>query len=323
LTLKYNPIGTRIKNIREKKPVDLWFASGSIPAKACWYPHRPRFNQFYGRSQLLGAWRPWRRLGWRDAVEQVIDAAIYRAGYSGPTVAHPPGFSGATAKPGIPAATQDSQGGSRREYRDIARQMIEWAKAGAGFTHSSEVYPGTSIPKWAIKWPEHVMDVRPLIEAARYLEDQIMLGIGVPPELVKAGGAGSGYSGRSIPREAFLDGQQHIADAMLQIFVEQVVRPLVLWNFGPIPFQVSVKSLLHSQADAKTREQDHAQPDNLKRSDAAKDAWAKRQGRSPGSPPPGAQQQLEAQQAPPAPAFSLDKVLSIIQRVTERYARRV
>ena len=35
LTLKYQPIGVRIKNIREKQPVDLWFASGSIPAKAC------------------------------------------------------------------------------------------------------------------------------------------------------------------------------------------------------------------------------------------------------------------------------------------------
>ncbi len=336
LTTRHQPIGVRVKHIRDKEPVDLWFSSGTIPAKACWYPHRARFNQFYGRSQLIGAWRPWRRLGWRDAVEQVIDAAIYRAGYSGPTVAHPPGFSGATAKPGIPATTQDSQGNPRREYRDIARQMIEWAKAGAGFTHSSEVYSGTSIPKWSIKWPEHVMDVRPLIEAARYLEDQIMLGIGVPPELVRSGGTGSGYSGRSIPREAFLDGQQRIANAILHIFVEHVVRPLVLWNFGDVPFHIRCKSLLHSQAEAKRSEGDQAQqPDNLKRSDAAKDAWAKRQGRSPGQPPLSAQQQgqPEQAQATPQPAFSMpmysstlidpvqrDKVLEVVERVMRRRA---
>jgi hypothetical protein len=75
LTLDYHPVGVRIKNIREKQPVDLWFASGAVPAKAAWYPHRPRFNQFYGRSQLIGAWLPWRMLGWRDGIDQVVNAA--------------------------------------------------------------------------------------------------------------------------------------------------------------------------------------------------------------------------------------------------------
>lgn len=299
--LAYQPLGIRVKNIRERNPVDLWFASGAIPAKACWYPHRPRFNQFYGRSQLIGAWRPWRRLGWRDAVEQVIDAAVYRAGYSGPIVRHPPGFSGATAKTGIPATTQDSQGNPRREYRDVARQMIEWGKAGAGFTVSSEVYPGTNVPKWDIKQPDHVMDVRPLIEAARYLEDQIMLGIGVPPELVKPGGTGSGYSGRSIPREAFLDQQQRVADAMLQIFVEQVIHPLVLWNFGDVPFEVSCKPLLKTQTENK---QGQPQP--------------------PLPQPPPQQGQQQPQGGQPV-VMSLDpavreRVLSIVHRVIGRVA---
>jgi hypothetical protein len=320
LTLKYQPIGVRIKNIREKLPVNLWFSSGSIPAKACWYPHRPRFNQFYGRSQLLAAWRPWRRLGWRDAVEQVIDAAIYRAGYKGPVVRHPPGDSAAIAKSGIPATTTDSQGNPRRNNRDVARQIVEWAKAGAGFTLSSEQYPPTQGggDKWSIEWPDHVMDVRPLIEAAKYLEDQIMLGVGVPPELIKAGGTGSGYSGRSIPREAFLDRQQQIADAMLQIFVNQVVKPLVLWNFGDVPFEISCKSLLHSQAEAKQGTGDQNGPTDLKKSDAAKDAWARRKAADPG------------QARPPSPALQpamsitdeevRSRVLSVVQRAIRRAA---
>lgn len=316
LTHKYNPIGIRIKNIREKQPVDLWFASNNIPAKASWYAHRPRFNTFYGRSQFIGAWRPWRRLGWRDAVEQVIDAAVYRAGYRGPIVRHPPEDM-QTAQVGIPATRLDSQGHPRRSARDVARQLVEWAKAGAGFTLSSAQYPQAQGggKKWDIEWPEHVMDVRPLIEAARYLEDQIMLGIMVPPELVKAGGTGSGYSGRSIPREAFLDGQQKIADAMLQQFVEQVIRPLVLWNFGDIPFEISCKSILKSQAgDAEgNRPLDHG-PIDAKRSQAAKDAWAKRKINDPVEPQPG-------QPSPAgAPALSLspetrNRVLDIVKRV--------
>lgn len=314
LTLKYQGIGIRIKNIREKQPVDLWFASDSIPAKAAWYPHRPRFNQFYGRSQLIGAWRPWRRLGWRDAVEQVIDAAIYRAGYKGPVVRHPMEDM-QTAHVGIPGTQADGAGQPRRSARDVARQLVEWAKAGAGFTLSSAQYPASQGGgnKWDIEWPEHVMDVRPLIEAAGYLEDQIMLGIGVPPELVKAGGTGSGYSGRSVPREAFLDQQQRIADAMLQGFVEQVIKPLVLWNFGAIPFEVSCKPLLSSQAENKQGAVQEPLPQPTPNNAAASDTNN-----------PNNLQQSQTGQA----QFSIDsvttamreRVLSIVQRVLHRKA---
>lgn len=254
LTYEYQPVGVRVKNIRNNQPVDLWLASETVPAKACWYSHRPRFNSHYGRSQLMGAWRPWRRLGWRDGVEQVIDAAIYRAGYSGPTIRYPPGHSAQTAQTGVPATANTN----RRENRDVARQIGEYYKAGATIGLSSEKYP-TEMGggyKWDLERPEHVMDVRPLIDGAKYLEDQILYGIGVPPELIKAGGTGSGYSGRSIPRDAFLSSQQRLADAMLQMFVEQVLRPLVLWNFGGAAvFEVSCKSLLMTNADDKKGEQ--------------------------------------------------------------------
>lgn len=314
LTCEYRPVGVRIKNIREKEPVDLWLASERIPAKACWYAHRPRFGQLYGRSQLTGAWRPWRRLGWRDAVEQVIDAAIYRAGYKGPVVRHPPEDM-QTAQQGLPATRLDGAGHPRRSARDVARQIVEWAKAGAGFTLSSAQYPPAQGGgnKWDVDFPDHVMDVRPLIEAARYLEDQIMLGIGVPPELVKAGGTGSGYSGRSIPKESFLAGQQCVADAILQMYVEQVVRPLVLWNYGDVPFAISCKSLLKSQADDKQGQQQgqqQGQPENFNRSQAMKDSWARRK---------AAQGATHAQRGT-SPVLSLDpaqhdRVLDIVRRV--------
>ena len=316
LTDRHKPVGVRIKNIEDKDSVDLWLASGAIPAKAAWYAHRPKFNQFYGQSQLIGGWRPWRRLGWKDAVEQVIDAAVYRAGYKGPIVRHPMEDM-QTAKVGVPGTQADSAGNPRRSARDVARQIVEWAKAGAGFTLSSAQYTqaqGGGL-KWDIEWPDHVMDVRPLIEAARYLEDQIMLGIGVPPELVRTGGTGSGYSGRSIPREAFLDGQQRIADAMLQAFVEQVVRPLVLWNFSDVPFEVSCKSLLKTHAEDKSSQQAGAQgqPDNLRRSQAAKDAWQMRKINAPATAAaPGAPMSVDSEIG--------DHILSIVRRVLHRRA---
>lgn len=369
LTLNHSPVGIRIKNIRnapyQNQPnqsaydnydgvpvnrnnfrlepersdrpirgtgaIDLWFASGAVPAKAAWYPHRPRFNQLYGRSQLIGAWRPWRRLGWRDGVEQVIDAAIYRAGYRGPIVKHPIGDTAAVNKVGIPATTPDGGGLNRRNNRDVARQIVEWAKAGAGFTLSSEQYTPTQGggPKWEVDFPDHVMDVRPLLEGAHYLEDHIMLGVGVPPELLRSGGTGSGYSGRSIPREAFLEGQQHVADAILRCFVEQVVRPLVLWNFGAIPFDVQCKSLLQSQAGDKLGQEQQDGAKDLKKSDAAKDAWALRKANKTMSPI--GDNQVNAGNANNAPmsmgnphialgTADMSKVLEIARRVMQRRA---
>lgn len=328
LSLQYQPVGVRIKNIRNRPPVDLWFSNGRVPAKAAWYPHRPKYNAYYGRSQLIGAWRPWRRLGWRDGYEQVLDAAVYRAGYKGPIVKHPMEDM-QTSQSGIPATRTDGSGHPRRSARDVARQIVEWAKAGAGFTLPSTQYAPTQGggPKWDIEWPDHVMDMRPLIEGARYLEDQIMLGAGVPPELIRAGGTGSGYSGRSIPREAFLQGQQTIADAMLSVFVEQVIRPLVLWNFGDVPFTIRCKSLIETQLQMQQGEQGgqdkqggHGEigQKNLARSQAAKDAWKRRNankiGRGQaGAPSAGAQMGLNT-----SVEDMRDKVLAIIERVAKK-----
>lgn len=317
LTYCEQPVGIRVKNIKNKQPTDLWFASERIPAKAMWYPHRPKFGSFYGKSQLIGAWRPWRRLAWRDGTEQVIDAAVYRAGYKGPIVRYPPGHSAGTARGGVPSTTTDGNNLSRRENRDIARQIGEYAKSGATVVMSSEQYPQAQGggKKWEFEWPEHVMDVRPLIEEARYLEEQIMLGIMVPPELVKAGGTGSGYSGRSIPREAFLSGMQKIADAKLEIFVEQVLRPLVLWNFGDIPFEVQCKSLLLTQADDRQGEEEQG---------GKKPGFGQSNPNNPNNENPNQTSNNKPEQSPgAAPVLSLtlnNRVLAIANQVLRRIA---
>jgi hypothetical protein len=104
---------------------------------------------------------------------------------------------------------------------------------------------------WDMQLPEHVLNVDPIINYVKMLKDEISLGIGVPPELIAAAETGSGYSGRKIPMQAFLAQQQRIADRILMMFVEQVLRPLVAWNFGQAArFNVMVKSLL------KTREKE-------------------------------------------------------------------
>ncbi len=261
LTQDRKPVGVRIKHIQTTQTHqggqrDLWFAEGAVPAKGMWYAHRPRYNRHYGQSQLIGCWKPWRRLAWKDGAEQVLDGGFYRAAYSGPEVRYPE--EDMQGQQGNPATAQSPAGQFFRYARDVARQIAEWMKTGASIGLPSTCYPPDmgGKPKWEVKWPENQFDGGPLLNYVEYLIKQVREGVGVPSELIEAAETGSGYSGRAIPLEGFLQKQQGIANAILSMFVGQVVRPLVLWNrayfeqYGPLHFNVCVKNLLETKLQA-------------------------------------------------------------------------
>jgi hypothetical protein len=279
LTRERVPVGVRVRQVplrqREQGPtdgqksdsimsdargqgaVDLWLASADVPAKGLWYVHNPRYSQFYGQSQLLGAWRPWRRLAWKDGAETNIDGGFYRFFYSGPLVKYPE--EDYQAQPGAPATTLDSQGRPRRYARDMARMMAEQYKSGAGVgMPSTKYHPDLGGgDKWELVLPKSTLNIDGGVNYVKHLWDQIRYGVGVPPELMEAAETGSGYSGRSIPLEAFLLQQQRLADNFLDLFVAQVLRPLVRWNFGPVRFEVKVKPLLETKSRLKQAQGGH------------------------------------------------------------------
>ncbi len=248
-------VGIRVNNVDEAtRPVDLWLAGKSVPAKGMWYAHNPRYNSFYGQSQLMGSWRPWRRAAWKDGAETVLDLACYRWGI-GPIIGRYPDEDLQGPNPGPGNTTADSQGNQRRFARDIMRQIVEQSKSGSAIGLPSTRDKDGNY-KWDIDAPTAtITGLNNLIEYIIHLYDQIYIGIGVPPELIQAAETGSGYSGRRIPRDAFLSQQQQLADAILQMFIDQVLRPLVRWNFGDgIKFNLMVKSLIKTQ-DKETNQQ--------------------------------------------------------------------
>lgn len=253
LTQKHEYCGVRVKNVIDRGTVDLWAEQENVPAKGFWYAHRPRFNMWYGATAYASAWRPWRRLATLNGAEYVIDLAMYRFGVSGPTFRYP-----ATAFKKNPIPT--GQAPAFMSGRDMARQYIEQAIAGAGIALPSTTYNkemGNGF-LWDVEWPNHTMDASGILAYIEYLCDQISFGIGVPPELLQAQSQGSGsYGGREIPFEAFLMTQQQIADQMLARFIVQVLRPLVFWNYGPQKFEAKVKSLLKTR---KEQGQQQGQP---------------------------------------------------------------
>jgi hypothetical protein len=48
--------------------------------------------------------------------------------------------------------------------------------------------------------------------------------------------------------------QQKIANALLHLFIEQILKPLVRWNFGEVKWEAKVKSLLQTKMDTKNNQ---------------------------------------------------------------------
>ncbi len=198
-------------------------AAGRYPGKVLWLTHNRRWDRFYGRSQYTGAWRPWLRLAQRDGAEEIIDGAIYRRGYAGPTVRYP-------------SCDYRRAGSGEMDMeaaRGDARQMSEQIKAGW-----SAAFPSDRDDKgnfyWDIEWPDtSLANLSGLLEYEGGLQKQISRGIGVPPELLEAAETGSGWSGRKVPLLGFFQGQQQNARRLVRAIVGQIVEPLLRWNHGP------------------------------------------------------------------------------------------
>lgn len=240
LTRKNKFVGVRVSNVDGSAPVNLWAGKKGLPAKGFWLTHCRHYHRWHGRTQLYGAFRPWFELATRDGLEEITGNAIYRFAYTGPIIKFPKESEKATRSP---------QGAdTRNDMRDKARDLADNIKTGGSIGIPSDVYPETKTPKWEVIFPQHVLEVSPLVEADKYLCDKISFGVGVPPELRQASETGSGYSGRNVTKETFYVGQQHNADEIVRAAMEQIGSPLICWNFGPREWaEVTVKPLLESQ----------------------------------------------------------------------------
>ena len=239
------------------------------PAKVFWYAHNKRYQRFYGQSQLYAAWRPWRRLAFRDGAEESLDGGFYRYLYAGWEVWFPPeDFAKADGGVDYTAA------------RNMARQFTEQAKAGVGLAIPN-IYDANGNPKWVFKKPEAIVNFDPAVNVIKYLETAISKGIGVPPELQEAADTGSGWSGRKVPLIGFYTAQLANARGLVSAWKQQIGDPLVRWNFGPgISYEIEVKLVLPAELAGQDNKQGQA--------GSMQGAGQAPPGREPG--PPGAQQ---------------------------------
>ena len=255
-------VGVQVRNV----PTGTLWLSGSdrgIPAKGFWYAHQAVNGRHYGISQIQGAWKPWRRLTGRDGVEEQEDIATYRYATGTVVIGFPPEDTKATNQ----APSYSSSGRTSSQQR--ALEMGENIKAGGNIALPTSTYPNTNNPKWTYTVEAAQTNIGELLEFDEALYKKISKAIGWSPELSEASETGSGYSGRQIPLEAFLNTQQSVAQSIVQAWFEQICRPLIWWNFGKRAWaRVTVVSLLDTYRKQGTPQAAQPQPDAAQQTSA-------------------------------------------------------
>jgi hypothetical protein len=206
-------IGVRVRNIARKSQVDL------APPNCLWMTNDSEYGQLYGISRMAGAYEPWMEKRGRHGAIDVRRLWFIKNAYNSGVIRHPPGQT-------------EIADGTYMANQDIARQLIETLETGGIL-----VMPNTRDQDgnylWTYDPPQmHGTQIENLLDYPKQLDREILIGLGIPPELVDAATVGSGYSGRAIPAQVFFSSLDQVVDNVIQGILEQTLKPLVAINFG-------------------------------------------------------------------------------------------
>jgi hypothetical protein len=200
--------------------------------KFFWCVHDKKYNQWFGRSRLEGAfdtwWEIWQPKGYRG----IRHLWYYRHAYDGGILYYPDG------------STQDPETQEEIPNALIAQEMLDRKETGSSLALPHK--PGAEDRDWEYESPKGNTAPEGLLDYGDVLRDELWEGIGVPPEVAKSEGTGS-FAGRRIPQQAFYSYIQEIANDICWDFVEQVVKKLVkLRNGVDVPFNVLPISIMET-----------------------------------------------------------------------------
>jgi hypothetical protein len=201
-----------------------------------WWTNEQEYSSYFGRPRLAGAFEPWMELRGKKGAIDVRRGWFFKNVYRSLIMRHPLG-----------SIDVDGQMMSCQQY---ARQICEEVEAGATFCLPS-VKDEQGHDLWSIEDAKINGDGQFLLEYPKQLNQEILTGMGIPPEVVQASETGSGWSGRNVPFLVFLTSEDQIVDACVTGFKRNVLDHLmqVNWGIGPDDYKIDVKSLVPTQQD--------------------------------------------------------------------------
>lgn len=220
LTLGYEYLGLRVKNIPTRGDVDLY------PPKGFWYAVDREFGGWYGRSWLLNCWEPWYEKRSRDGAIDIRRLWFYKNAFTGGIIRHP---------------NKDyvMPDGSIYSAREMAREMGERMKTGAPI-----IFPSTKDLEGNYVWTHEPArmtgDAEEIRSYPRDLDVEILRGLRIPDSiLTDQPGAGS-YSSRRVPERAFYVGLEAVLADLMHAVKLQFLDRVIEMNFDEEDYEYKI-----------------------------------------------------------------------------------
>lgn len=220
--------GVRVASVPGSRAVHLG------PGHYLWFSGEAEFGSPYGRPRMAGMHPPWLEKTGRNGATDSRRHFYRKVSYRGGMMRYPPGMTDF----GSPET-----GSLLKSNQDVAREIVEKFEAGGVLALPSTRTEDGKDYAWTWEDASSLADAAGVREYPKDLDREILVGAGVPPELVEAASVGSGYSGRAIPAQMFFTSCDEIVQLLIACFVKQVCEPLVAHNFGREPFRVRPDSL--------------------------------------------------------------------------------
>lgn len=188
-------------------------------------------NPWFGLSRLFGAHVPWWEQWSEDGYRAIRRLWYLKNSFDGGVLYHPPGQIGTATGP--------------KATRDYAREMLEKRRAGGVLTLPNTPGPDGTGKAWEYIPPAGNPVPAGLLEYGDLLKDEVLEGLGIPPEIIQASGD-SGFgssSGRQVPQMAFYSVLLELVQWLVHDFDRQVLRYIVGLNFQEVQYEITAQPL--------------------------------------------------------------------------------
>lgn len=201
--------------------------------KAFWHVHQREHNQWYGRSRLFGAFMPFMEFTSDGGYRDTRRLWFHKNAYDGGIMYHPLG-------------NIKVHGNPLREInaKSYAQQIMVQKKTG-GILYLPNTRDETGNRLWEYIPPSPNPTPEGIMEYGNKLADEILEGMGIPPEMARpeATGPMGGGNGRGVAQEAFYCILQSIVNDITSDFDHQILRPLVRYAFRNDDYEIIPWSL--------------------------------------------------------------------------------
>jgi 2'-5' RNA ligase len=200
---------------------------------AFWFAGQAEAGAYYDFPRLQGAFEPWLEKRGRNGAVHSRRLWYWTHAFDGGDIYHPTEDQAVPGPGGVGTVTRSAQ--------DLAREMMEKRENGGFCTWPNDPNPSDNLAgkyAWDRIPPASRADVAGIRDYPKDLDQEILTGLGIPPEVLEASEVGSGWSGRMVPAAAYFGSVDEMVGLVIDCFDEAVIKPLVLANFGDRQYEI-------------------------------------------------------------------------------------